>query len=57
MVANQINQKREQKSAYSQSSEDFAETFKDKSSTSNTRTDDKTVINMKKIREAREFEL
>ena len=45
------------KSKHSQSSKDLAETFKHKRATSNTRTDDKTIINMKKIREAREFEL
>ena len=33
------------------------ETFKHKRATSNTRTDDKTVIKMKIIREARKFEL
>ena len=47
--------KEESKSQHSQSSEDLVETFKHKRATSNT-TDDKIVINMKKIREAREFE-
>ena len=49
--------KEDMKSQYSQSSEDLVETFKHKRDTSNTRTDDKTIINMKKIREAREFQL
>ena len=39
-----------------QTSEDLVETFKHKKATSNTRTDDKTIIYMKKISEAREFE-
>ena len=49
--------KEESKSKHIQSSEDLVETLKHKRATSNTRTDDKTIINMKKIREAREFEL
>ena len=49
--------KEESKSKHSQSSEESVETFKHKRTTSNTRTDNKTIINMKKIREAREFEL
>ena len=49
--------KDESKSKHSQSSEDLVETFKHKRSLSNTRTDDKTIIYMKKIREVREFEL
>ena len=48
--------KKESKSQHSQSSEDLVETLKHKRAKSNTRTDDKIVINMKKIREAREFE-
>ena len=48
--------KEESKSQHSQSSEDLIDTFKHKIAKSNTRTDDKIVINMKKIREAREFE-
>ena len=41
--------KEESKSQHSQSSEDLVETFKHKRATSNIRTDDKTIINMKKI--------
>ena len=48
--------KEESKSKHIQSSEDLVETLKHKRATSNTRTDDKTIINMKKISEAREFE-
>ena len=48
--------KEESKSQHSQSSEGLVEIFKHKRAKSNTRTDDKIVINMKKIREAREFE-
>ena len=39
----------ESKSQHSKSSEDLVETFKHKRTTRNTRTEDKTVINMKKI--------
>ena len=49
--------KRRQKSQHSQSSEDLVETFKHKRASSNTRTEDKIVIKMKIIREARKFEL
>ena len=49
--------KEESKSKHSQFSEDYLKTFKHKRATSNTRTDDKTIIYMNKIREAREFEL
>ena len=49
--------KEESKSKHSQSSEDLVETFRHKRATSNTRTDDKADINMKKTRETREFEL
>ena len=49
--------KEENKSKHCQSSEDLVEIFKHKRATSNTRTDDKAIINMKKIKEAREFEL
>ena len=49
--------KEESKSQHSRSSEDSVGTFKHKRAASNTWTDDKTIINMKKIREAREFEL
>ena len=49
--------KEESKSQHSKFSEDLVETFKHKRAKSNTRTDDKIFINMKKIREAREFEL
>ena len=49
--------KEESKSMHSQPSEDLVDTFKHKRATSNTRTDDKTIINMKKIWEAREIEL
>ena len=46
----------ESKSQHSLSSGDLVETFNHKRAKSNTRTDDKIVINMKKIREARGFE-
>ena len=50
--------KEESKSQHSQSYEDLVETFKHKRVTSNTRTEDKTVISMReKNREARKFEL
>ena len=45
--------KEENKRKHSQSSENLVETFKHKRASSNTRTDDKTIINMKKIKEAR----
>ena len=48
--------KEDSKSQHSQSSEDLVETFKHKRAKSNTRADNKIIINMKKIREAREFE-
>ena len=48
--------KEESKSQHNQSYEDLVETFKHKRAKSNTKTDDKIAINMKKIREAREFE-
>ena len=49
--------KRREKSQHSQSSEDLVETFKHKRATSNTKTEDKTVIKMNIIRKARKFEL
>ena len=49
--------KEESKSKHIQSSEDLVETFKHKRATSNTRTEDKALIKMKVIREAREFDL
>ena len=49
--------KEESKSKHSQSSEDLVETFKHKRATSNTRTEDKIVIKMNIIRDARKFEL
>ena len=48
--------KEESKNQHSQSSEDLVKTFKHKRAKINTRTDYKILINMKKIREAREFE-
>ena len=52
-----VQSKEESKSQHSQSFEDLVETFKHKRATSNTRTEDKTVIKTKKIREAKKFEL